>query len=242
MKKYLSILFFSICLNSSAQNENNVDTPTTVFSHKIFNDLLKKHVNTSGAVNYTNFKKDKVKLQEYLTLLSKNVPTKKANKKASLAYWINAYNAFTLKLIIDHYPLKKITDLDNGKPWDVKWIELGGKKYSLNNIENDIIRPQYKDGRIHFAVNCAAKSCPPLANEAFTETNINKLLEVRTKSFINSTANELTANKATISKIFDWYKDDFSGVIDFINKYSKTKVTATATIDYKEYNWNLNDN
>jgi Protein of unknown function, DUF547 len=242
MKYYLTILLFSIFLNSFAQDANSVDTPKIAFSHKIFNDLLKQHVNSSGAVNYKNLKKDKTKLQEYLTLLSKNVPSKAANKKASLAYWINAYNAFTLKLIIDHYPLKKITDLDNGKPWDVKWIELGSKKYSLNNIENDIIRPQYKDARIHFAVNCAAKSCPPLANEAFTEANITKLLEVRTKSFINSSANELTDGKATVSKIFDWYKDDFGVVIDFINKYGKTKLAATATVDYKEYNWNLNDN
>ncbi len=242
MKYFLIVLFFSLYLGASAQNGNKADTSAAVFSHKIFNDLLKKHVNSSGAVNYKNLKKDKAVLQEYLTLLSKNVPAKTANKKSSLAYWINAYNAFTLKLIIDHYPLKKITDLDNGKPWDVKWIELGGKKYSLNNIENDIIRPQYKDARIHFAVNCAAKSCPPLANEAFTEANLNKLLDSRTKSFINSTANELTVGKITVSKIFDWYKDDFGVVIDFINKYSKTKAAATATVDYKEYNWNLNDN
>ena len=86
-----------------------------------------------------------------------------------MAYWINVYNAFTIKMIVDNYPVSSITKLHGGKPWDVKWIELGEKKYSLNEIEHNILRPQFKDARIHFAVNCAAQSCPPILNKAWTE-------------------------------------------------------------------------
>ena len=142
--------------------------------------------------------------------------------------------------MLKNYPLKSITDLDAGKPWDVAWIELGGKKYSLNNIENDIIRPQYKEPRIHFAVNCAAKSCPPMNNAAFTEANLNELLDSRTKNFINSSANDISAASIKISKIFDWYKDDFGTVINFLNKYSNTKINSGAKIEYKNYDWSLN--
>ena len=142
---------------------------------------------------------------------------------------------------MDNYPVKSITNLSGGKPWDVKNIELAGKKYSLNNIENDIIRPTYKDARIHFAVNCAAVSCPLLSKTAFTETNINNLLNTRTKIFINSSANTITASKIRISKIFDWYKADFEDVPAFINKYSTIKTITNTGIEFNEYNWNLNE-
>lgn len=210
-------------------------------THQTFNSLLQKYVSAAGKVNYKGIKKDKTLLDGYLQELSKSVPDKNWNKNAALAYWINAYNAFTIKLIVDNYPVSSITKLSNGKPWDVKWIDLGGKKYSLNNIENDIIRPQYNDARIHFAVNCAAVSCPPLSNTAFTESNINSLLTLRATSFINSSSNELSAAKIKLSKIFEWYKSDFGNTITFINKYSKTKVNDNAAVEYKEYDWNLNE-
>ena len=209
--------------------------------HETFNGLLKKYVSATGQVNYKGLKKEKAVLETYLSALSKQVPGSTCTKNEALAYWINAYNAFTLKLIIDNYPVKSITALNGGKPWDQKWIELAGKKYSLNNIENDIIRPQFKDARIHFAVNCAAVSCPPLANMAFTESNVLPLLESRTKNFINSGFNGIAASKIKISKIFDWYKADFGNVISFINKYSSTKAGPKATIEYNEYNWSLNE-
>ncbi len=210
--------------------------------HQPFNALLQKYVNSAGKVDYKGLKTEKAALEAYTADLSKNLPMATTNKNASLAYWINAYNAFTLKLILDNYPVKSITDLSGGKPWDVKFFELGGKKYSLNQIENDIVRPQYKDARIHFALNCAAVSCPPLANVAFTETNIQEMLNARTKSFLNNaTNNELSTEKGKVSKLFDWYKADFGDLPTFINKYTITKLNATAAIEYKEYNWRLNE-
>ena len=209
-------------------------------SHDGFDKLLKQYVASNGMVDYKGLKANRAALDEYTALLAKAIPAGNWSKNESLAYWINAYNAFTLQLIINNYPLKSITNLDGGKPWDVKRITLAGKKYSLNNIENDIIRPQFKDPRIHFAVNCAAISCPPLANKAFTEDNIEALLNSRTISFMNSSANTITENKATISKLFDWYKEDFGNATNFINKYSKTKLAAKASIAYKNYDWTLN--
>jgi hypothetical protein len=210
--------------------------------HEPFSMLLQKYVSAAGKVDYKGLRKEKASLEAYTTALGKQVPTASTNKNASLAYWINAYNAFTLQLIVNNYPVKSITNLSGGKPWDVKFIDLGGKKYSLNQIENDIIRPQCKDARIHFALNCAAVSCPPLANTAYTEANVQALLTARTKSFLNNTsANELSASKATVSKLFDWYKADFGDVATFINQYSATKLNGNAVIAYKEYNWGLNE-
>ncbi len=208
--------------------------------HAAFNTMLQKFVSNTGAVNYAGWKKSESTLDAYLVSLAAAIPTSATAKNEALAYWINAYNAYTIKLILKNYPVVKITDLNAGKPWDVQWITLAGKKYSLNDIENKVIRPTFKEPRIHFAVNCAAKSCPPLANKAFTAANLNSMLEERTKTFINSNLNSITKEKITVSKIFDWYKEDFGNVVAYINKYATTKANANAAISYNEYNWALN--
>ena len=234
MKFILIILltFSSVCYSQNKKSD--------VYTHQLFNNLLQKYVTSAGSVNYSGLKQDEKSLNRYLNELSKSKPDNSSNRNGTLAYWINAYNAFTLKLILDNYPLKSITELNSGKPWDVQWIALGNKKYSLNNIENDIIRSVYKDARIHFALNCAAISCPPLLNKAFTSNNIEELLDTQTRNFINSQANDLSSTKIKLSKVFEWYKKDFGDVTIFINKYSKTKINSNALISYKEYNWNLN--
>lgn len=208
--------------------------------HRSFDQLLKKYVSSTGIVDYKGLKSQEAALDKYLAELGKEIPNAKWSRNASLAYWLNAYNAFTLKLILKNYPVKSIQDINGGKPWDLKWINLAGKSYTLNNIENDIIRPTYKDPRIHFALVCAAKSCPPLLNEAFIETNVDKLLDARAKNFINSSANDISASKVNLVKIFDWYQADFGNVISFLNKYASTKINPGASISYKEYDWSLN--
>ena len=110
-------------------------------SHTAFDTLLKKHVSTTGKVNYKNLKQDKAALEVYIKTLSDNVPADSWSKNDKFAYWINAYNALTLKTIVDNYPLSSITKLDGGKTWDVKRYKLGEKTYSLNDIENNILRP-----------------------------------------------------------------------------------------------------
>lgn len=215
-------------------------TEISLASHEAFNSMLQKFVTSAGTVNYAGWKKSESDLDSYLQSLAAAIPSASTARNEALAYWINAYNAYTIKLILKNYPVAKITDLNAGKPWDVQWITLAGKKYSLNDIENKVIRPTFKEPRIHFAVNCAAKSCPPLANKAFTADNLNSMLELRTKAFINSNLNTVTAEKVTLSKIFDWYKEDFGNVLTFINKYANTKANKNASIAYNEYNWALN--
>ncbi len=213
---------------------------TTDPDHTVWNDLLKKHVSATGKVNYKGFKADLELLDSYMRSLNENAPSENASKEARLAYWINAYNAVTIRLIVANYPLTSITKLDAGKPWDVKRYSNGGKKISLNDIENNILRPM-GDARIHFALNCAAKSCPPLLNEAFTAENVNKLLEQRTKQFINSSRTVIEKDEIKVSKIFDWYGKDFGNVVDFVNKYAKIKASKTAKVTYLDYDWNLNE-
>lgn len=235
MAKVPALLFFSffISFNSFSQN---------LISHSIWDGLLKEYVSQNGNVNYKGLKKSEAKLDEYLSKLSTNAPKNNWSKTEKLAYWINAYNAFTIKRILKAYPLNSITKLDNGKTWDVKWIKIENNTYSLNDIENTILRTEFKEPRIHFAINCAAKSCPPLYNRAWTAANMESDLELRTRSFIqNPVYNSVEANKAGLSKLFDWYKTDFGDLISFINKYSKLKLTTKATISYKEYNWSLNE-
>ena len=210
-------------------------------SHQAWDVLLQQYVSTNGQVSYSNWSKNKAALEAYLKTLADNPVQNNWSRNEKLAYWINAYNAFTIKLILDNFPLKSIMSLHGGKPWDVKWIQLGDKTYSLNQIENDIIRPQFKDARIHFAVNCAAKSCPTLLNRAFTADKLETQLEAQTRTFINNPAfNQISAKSATVSQIFEWYAGDFGDLKAYINKYSNTKLDGSAKVAYQEYQWDLN--
>lgn len=225
----------------SASAPTNPELPAPGL-HDAWNKLLGRHVNDSGKVDYKGFKKDKPALNVYLQALAANPPADAWSRADKMAYWINAYNAFTIDLILDNYPVSSILNLDGGKTWDVKRIALGGKKYSLNQIENEILRPQFKDPRIHFALNCAARSCPPLYNKAFTAKNLERALEQRTRQFINdANRNTLTAEKALVSKIFEWYATDFGDLKSFLNQYAAVKLNDNATITFREYNWDLNE-
>ena len=218
-----------------------VPVKRNVPSHAEWDFLLRRFVNTQGRVNYAALKKEERKLDNYLNILRENPPAPDWSKAEELAYWINTYNAFTIKLILEHWPVSSITKLHGGKPWDVKWIQLGDKKYSLNQIENEIIRPKFKEPRIHFAVNCAARSCPPLLNQAWTPRNLEPMFERQARLFINDPAyNKIQPHVAQLSKIFDWYSEDFGDLVAFINRYSKVKLRPDAQITFLEYDWALN--
>jgi hypothetical protein len=219
-------------------------------SHQQWDNLLKKHVNASGMVNYKGFQKDKTGFDDYLKLLSDNAPQSSWSQNEQKAYWINAYNAFTVSLILQKYPVKSIKDIAGkiykiNTPWDIKFINIGGKKYDLNNIEHGILRKKFDDPRIHFALVCAAMSCPRLRNEAYTGAKLDAQLEDAGKEFLNDKSkNNITAASAELSKYFSWYKSDFTkngSLADFINKYSQTKITANTKISSLNYNWSLNE-
>ncbi|MCF8243807.1 MAG: DUF547 domain-containing protein [Saprospiraceae bacterium] len=210
-------------------------------SHDAWDKLLQQYVTADGKVNYDGLKKDKTKLDAYLKTLEANPPQDDWSRAEKMAFWINAYNANTVKLIVDNYPVASITKLDGGKPWDVKRVKIGSKTYSLDNIENAILRPQFKDARIHFAVNCAAQSCPPLLNRAWTAANLESNFEKQAKAFINNSKfNKISAKSVQLSKIFEWYAADFGNLIDFLNKYATTKIGNGAKVGYLEYDWGLN--
>lgn len=211
-------------------------------NHDNWDALLRANVSSAGKVNYNAMKSSKAAIQTYVTYLESFATMDSWTKNEKLAYWINLYNAATVRLIVENYPVASITDLSGGKPWDQNVVKVGGKSYTLNDIENKIIRPRFNDARIHFAVNCAAKSCPPLLNKAFTADNLTRYLDKQTKSFINGNENSISATKVEISKIFDWYKTDFKNgdLIAYLNKYSDTPINADAEIVYKEYDWALN--
>ena len=220
-------------------------------THEIWNTLTKTHVSESGQVNYKGFQKDSVTLNKYIDLLSQNHPNKKNwSKNEQLAYWINAYNAFTVKLIIDNYPTKSIKDVKGGVPfinsvWDIKFIEIEGATYDLNNIEHGIVRKQFDDPRIHAALNCASISCPKLRNEAFTPERLESQMEDQMKYFINNPVkNKITSDDIQLSKLMKWYKGDFTKkgkLIDYLNKYSEVKINKDAKISHLDYDWNLNE-
>ncbi len=219
-------------------------------SHQQWDKLVKKNVDASGMVSYKGFEKDRAEMDAYLKTLSDNAPQSSWSENEQKAYWINAYNAFTVALILKHYPVKSIKDI-GGKiykvntPWDIKFINIGGKKYDLNNIEHGILRKKFDDPRIHFALVCASISCPRLRNEAYTAAQLNAQLEDAGKDFLNDKSkNRVSAQKAELSKYFSWYKGDFTkngSLADYINKYSVTKINTNTKIGSLDYNWSLNE-
>ncbi len=209
-------------------------------NYEKYDALLQKYVGKTGNVNYKNLKENAAELRAVTDDFSAQNPSETWGKNERLAFWINSYNAFTLLLITENYPIKSITDLDGGKPWDVKRVKINGQTYSLNQIENEIIRPNFHDPRVHFALNCGAVSCPPLFNRAFRPENLNQQLEKRTRQFVRSKNSSLAENSVKISKIFEWYKVDFQDLVAFLNKYSTVKISPQASIEFLEYDWNLN--
>lgn len=213
-------------------------------SHDIFDALLRKHVNSSGNVNYGAFKKDKAKLTEYLEILKSNPPQSGWSKNKEMAYWINLYNAFTIHSIVEKYPVSSVMDLEGGKVWDKKKIVIAGKSLTLNNIEKDKLLKRFKEPRVHFAVNCAAASCPPLLNKAWTEDNVQRYYAKLAKAFINNSSyNSVSAKSIQASQIFNWYASDFGGsdkILAYFQKYSDTEIKKNAKITFKEYDWKLN--
>jgi hypothetical protein len=204
--------------------------------------LFQKVVDAYGSVDYRYLKKNPVLLKNAIDELKNLQPSKTWKSEDQLAYWINVYNIFTIDLIVQNYPLKSIQDLDGGKPWDIKRIALHGKVYSLNEIENEIIRPQFKDARIHFALNCAARSCPPLHNKAYTGAQINTQLDQKARAFLQDSKHTIVKSDTLfISKIFDWYKEDFGDILKFINQYRKSPLKPNTKISYQEYDWSIND-
>lgn len=219
-----------------------VEQDIEVATHEQWDVLLKKHVDRKGFVDYKGFKEDAASLNLYLGYLTTHYPTKNWNKTEKLAYYINLYNAATVKLIIDNYPTNSIKDIN--LPWLKKRVLIGDKKWSLGGIEHKILR-KMKEPRIHFAINCASYSCPRLLNEAYTSQKMESQLQTATLGFLkDTTLNKISNQKLQLSRIFKWYEKDFKengSLINYIDTVLKQNLSKNLPVTYLEYNWNLNE-
>jgi hypothetical protein len=248
MKRFLGLAFTILIFLGSCKVSKKMSDSTPV-SHDLWTSLLREYVSPEGWVDYPGFLKDSARLNQYLRLLSTAHPNDKNwSKDEQLAYWINAYNAFTVKLIVDHYPVASIKDIKNGIPfvntvWDIKFINIEGYQYDLNNIEHGIIRKYFDEPRIHFAINCASVSCPKLLNEAYTADRLEEQLTAAAKGFLTDPVrNDLSTYQ--VSSIFSWFRGDFKkksgSLISFINQYAPQPLPENASLSFLDYNWELN--
>lgn len=246
------VLCLGLVLFPSACEVASVESDARPISHERWTHLLQKHVTEAGWVDYRGFQKDSVALQAYLDLLRNHHPNEQHwTEEERLAYWINAYNAFTVELVAKHYPVESIKDIKRGLPfintvWDIKFIEIEGETYDLNNIEHGIIRPKFDEPRIHFAVNCASRSCPKLMNEAYTAEKLDQQLDRAAREFFREDLRNKfhSPDRASISKLFKWYTGDFTenmSLIEYLNQYAPIQLNEDAEIDYLEYDWTIND-
>ena len=245
--------FFILLILPSCESKQTYQAGTEPISHEFWNQVLGKYVNVSGLVNYQGLKEDPEILLNYLALLRSNRPNEvRWNRKERLAYWINLYNAFTLKLIIDHYPLESIKDIGSmiqipfiNSPWDIETIDFGNEKISLNYVEHQILRKSFEEPRIHFAINCASISCPNLRNEAYVAANIDAQLADQAQRFLkDSTKNIITSESLYLSRIFQWFSRDFDvhqTLYENLSIWSGVSINNSATKQFMDYDWSLNE-
>jgi hypothetical protein len=218
--------------------------------HGIYAELLEQYVR-DGLVDYRGFKADEERLDAYLVVLE-GIDPSVLSSKDQFAFYVNAYNAWTIKLILTAYPgVRSIKDLGSWftSPWENKFVRLDGTAMSLDHIEKNILRRRFPDPRIHVALNCASRSCPPLRREPYTGIGLEQQLDEQATAFVNDpTRNRLEGSTLFVSKIFKWYKDDFpGGPLPFFYKYTsddlKRKLEVhgdSVTIKYLDYDWSLN--
>jgi hypothetical protein len=212
----------------------------------IFDSLLQKNVDKTGRVDYQSLKNNETLLDNYLAYIQNNEPTKDWSSNKKKAFWINTYNAYTIKIILNNYPLKSIRDIkiDGETAWKIPFVKIGQKRYTLDQIEHKILRKKFNDPRIHVGINCASVSCPRLWNFAFTEDNIASSLDNLMKEFINDTTrNKISKKNVALSEIFNWFSKDFiknGTIINYLNTYAAIKISEKASIKYLTYDWSLN--
>lgn len=243
MQKVLFVLVFiwsAVGLHSQALlREHSADLPP---QHEAWDSLLHTYVSEDGLVDYPGFKRDREKLVAYLDLLSRHVPGRNWERQQLLSYFINLYNAGTVMLILEHLPLESIRDIP--RPWGKKILSIGEQKISLSEVEHGILR-KMDEPRIHFAINCASYSCPKLLPFAFTPDALESQLEKATHDFINDPKrNAISVEKAALSKIFKWYRKDFTtgqtSLIQYLNPYLPDPIPENTPVQYLPYDWSLN--
>lgn len=229
--------------------------------HKAWTTLLERHVLSDGGisqVDYAALAENPVELASYLKVLSQVTPSQYAGwtNPQRLAFLINAYNAFTVRLIIDNYPLASIKDLGGwfSSPWKKHVFRLLGEERHLDDIEHGIIRKEFDEPRIHFAVNCAAQGCPPLRSEAYVPDRLDAQLEDNTRTFLRDPRrNRYDAAQSVLelSSVMKWYRKDFAVKHGSLEAFVATRMTNDPTVQsairngdvrvrFLDYDWRLN--
>jgi hypothetical protein len=215
-------------------------------NHGVYDAVLKTYVN-DGRVNYKALKAAPKALDQYLNTLAavSDVQFKGWAEPQQIAFLVNLYNASTLRMILDHYPVNSIKDIGSflRGPWDQPVVRLLGKTITLNNLEHDILRKDYNEPRLHMALVCAAKGCPPLRSEAYTAERLNEQLDDQSRIYLASPAGlriDRTQGEAHLSAIFKWYGKDFPSVPAFVAKHSGQSIDRLK-IRYLDYDWSLNE-
>jgi hypothetical protein len=227
------------------------------FPYEEWNGLLKKYVDGKGRVDYSGLKnnaEDMAKLEKLTAVVAATGPNKNPGKFdtkwAKLAFYLDAYNISVWKNVLTRLP--KLTNVDKEKIsffYSTKFV-VDGKEINLRDLEGEIIRPQFKDARVHMALNCASGGCPQLPPYAFTPAKLDEQLSNEARKFVNETRNvsfDAATKELKLSHIFDWYKEDFGKdpvkVIEWINNYREgaAKLPTDAKIKYVDYDWTLND-
>lgn len=218
------------------------------FDHSAFDGLLARHARPDmGRVDYKGLSAEGPMLEAYAKRLG-DVALESLSRVEQKALLINAYNAFTLLLILENYPLASIKDLPS--PWKTKRWKLGGDVVSLDDIEHGLLRPTYKDPRVHFALNCASIGCPPLADSAFVGEALDAQLDEATRrALTDSRYARVDGPTLHVTALMNWYGDDFvaegwspraATVAAFVALY-RDDVAADATVEFLDYDWRLND-
>ena len=231
--------------------------------HSAWDDLLGRFVVAGkdgvNRVDYARFKAEgHAPLKAYVARLEA-VDVVSLDRPEQFAFWANLYNAKTIDIVLDKYPVRSIKDISlgggllalvTGGPWKAKVVEVGGHQLSLDDIEHGILRPVFKDPRVHYAVNCASYGCPNLAREAFTGAKLEAQLDAGARAYVNHPRGvAIAGGKVTASSIYDWFKADFggsdAGVLAHMARYAepalKDSLTGITTIADFEYDWSLND-
>ncbi len=232
---------------------------TTVVDHRIWDKFLKSYVKDDpkglNKVDYAGVTaEDKGFLDDYINVLAV-APVLKLNRAQQQSYWINLYNALTVKVVLDYFPIKSIRDIDispglfSSGPWGKKLVEISGEPVSLDDIEHRILRPIWKDPRIHYAVNCASVGCPDLSAQAYTAENTDTMLTENAIAYINSPRGvRISGKEVVVSSIYDWFQADFGGtekgvishLLQYANGARKMALEKAGGISDYDYDWTLN--
>lgn len=229
--------------------------------YKLWQDLLSKHYDPARGMDYKGLKQDKA-TRDRLRQQMAAVDVGSLSRPEQLAYWINLYNISTVNVVAESYPVDSIRDISTDpivrlNVFKKPNVQVKGGTMSLDDVENKKIREVFKDPRIHFAINCAAESCPPIRPEPFTGARIDQQLDDQARRFLNGPQGvriEKNGDEVVlhVTKIMDWFADDFEkwggGRVAFLRKYlpaDKQKQIDVARgkveLEFQDYSWDLND-